>query len=247
MLILALLYQQEYKDYEKAEEYYLKAVEKGHAGSMNNLSLLYQQEYKDYKKAEEYFMKAIEKDNNEAIYNLALLYNHEYKDYNMAEEYYLKAIEKGDYKAMNNFAAMLFENKKRKNESFNYAKKSVYLEKCFTNLYLLILVSLWNDDIESAISVWKNDLFNEEYIDERKKEITKVLNFFIAKKQYNFVYKLFVENKFEIKEKYKPVYYALLSFMGEKYSDKFKKMGPELKETVDEIIEEINRLAEEYK
>jgi len=51
----------------------------------------------------------------------------------------------------------------------------------------------------------------------------------------------------EIKEKYKPVYYALLSFMGEKYSDEFKKMGSELKETVDEIITEINRLSEEYK
>ncbi len=35
--------------------------------------------------------------------------------------------------------------------------------------------------------------------------------------------------------------------MGKKYSDEYKKMGPELKETVDEIIEEINRLAIEYK
>ena len=54
------------------------------------------------------------------------------------------------------------------------------------------------------------------------------------------------ENKFEIKDRYKPIYYALLHFMGSKYEMERKKMGPELKETVDEIIDTIIKLQEDY-
>ena len=244
---LALLYEQKYQDYIKAEEYYLKAIEKGHIISMYNLALMYQKEYKDYKKAEEYYLKAIEFRNHEAMNNLALLYHQEYKDYKKAKEYYLMAIENGNSNAMNNLAVLFFENKEHKKEALTYVHNVINLNRQFIYLHTFIMILLWNNEIENAISIGKNDLFTEENINKWKMDITEVLNFFIAKKQYNFIYKLFQENKFEIKEKYKPVYYALLSFMGEKYSDEFKKMGSELKETVDEIITEINRLSEEYK
>ena len=69
---------------------------------------------------------------------------------------------------------------------------------------------------------------------------------FIAKKQYNFVYKIFNENKFEIKNKYKPIYYALLTLMGDKQKDELRRMGGKLQDTVDEIIEKIKQLAKDY-
>ncbi|MBU4273983.1 MAG: hypothetical protein KKA28_19295 [Planctomycetes bacterium] len=44
------------------------------------------------------------------------------------------------------------------------------------------------------------------------------------------------------KDKYKPIYYALLSLLGSEYQDKFKKMGNELTETVQEVIKEIEKM-----
>ena len=72
------------------------------------------------------------------------------------------------------------------------------------------------------------------------------LLFLISKKQYNFVIKLFKENKYDIYEKFKPVYYALIGLMGEKYNTEKKKMGPELKETVEEITNTIHKLEKDY-
>ncbi|MCP4969037.1 MAG: sel1 repeat family protein, partial [Arcobacter sp.] len=177
---------------------------------------------------------------------LAIMYS-ERKEYEKAEEYYLKAIESGDVYAMNNLAIMYFERKEKKKEALDFANNSTVIEKEFFNLHTLLMVLLWNDDIEGAVKTWKTELFKEEYIVKWIKEISATLNFFIAKNQYNFVYKLFKENKFEIKERYKPIYFALLHFMGEKYLDESKKMGHELKETVDEVINTIKQMEKDYK
>ncbi len=77
----------------KAEEYYLMAVKKEHAGAMYNLALLYQTEFKDFKNAE-------------AMNNLALLYQTEFKYFKKAEKYYLMAIEKENAGAMYNLAVL---------------------------------------------------------------------------------------------------------------------------------------------
>ena len=244
---LGALYADEHKDFKKAEEYFLMAMDKGDPGAMFNLGLLYHNEHKDFKKAEEYYLRAVDKGDSDAMFSLALLYENEYKDFKKAEEYFLMAAELGDYKAMNGLAWMLFESKERKKEALDFAKNSIVIKKEFTNLHTLLVVLLWNDDIEDAVNTWKTELFKEEYIDKWIKEISEILNFFIAKKQNNFIYKLFQENKFEIKERYKPIYYALLHFMGEKYLDESRKMGPELKETVDEIIETVKQMEKDYK
>ncbi|MCF7859554.1 MAG: tetratricopeptide repeat protein [Candidatus Cloacimonetes bacterium] len=212
-LLIGIIYAWEIKNYEKAEEYYLKAIDNGHAGAM---------------------------------YNLANMYS-ERKEYEKAEEYYLKAIENGHAGAMNNLAYMYYKRKERKKEALEFANNSTLIEKRFTNLHTLVMVLLWNDEIELAVNTWKAELFKEEYIVKLVKEISEIFNFFIAKKQYNFIYKLFQENEFEIKERYKPIYFALLHFMGSKYEMEKKKMGPELKETVDEVISVIKQLEKDYK
>ena len=108
------------------------------------------------------------------------------------------------------------------------------------------MVLLWNEEIEEAVRLWNDELFNEESLEKWKKGISEILNFFIAKKQYSFTYNIFKENKFEIKDRYKPIYFALLHFMGTEYEMERKKMGPEFKETVDEIIETIIKLQKDY-
>jgi len=58
---------------EKAEKYYLKAIEKGHIKSLYNLANLYRIQ-EEIEKAEKYYLKAIEKDHVYALINLAMLY-----------------------------------------------------------------------------------------------------------------------------------------------------------------------------
>ena len=106
-------------DYDKAEEYYLKALENDTqlftqnpdayraslASTQNNLGVLYKNLH-DYAKSEEYYLKALENytqlfsqnpnayraDLAKTQHNLGYLYNNLH-DYAKAEEYYLQALE----------------------------------------------------------------------------------------------------------------------------------------------------------
>jgi tetratricopeptide (TPR) repeat protein len=73
---LGLLYKDQ-KQYEKAEEYYLKAIEtdSSYVYAYNNLGLLYADQ-KQYEKAEDRYLKAMEIDSSyvNAYHNLGNLY-----------------------------------------------------------------------------------------------------------------------------------------------------------------------------
>ncbi|MBU2447355.1 MAG: SEL1-like repeat protein [Bacteroidetes bacterium] len=246
MYNLALMYQTEYKDFKNAKKYYLMAIEKDHSGAMYNLAWMYKNEYKDFKNAEKYYLMAVEKGHSGAMYNLALMYETEFKDFKNAEKYYLMAIEKGDSEAMNNLAWMYFEVKKNKKEALDIQTR--VLEKTKENYvaHTYAIILLWNDKIEEAIKVY-NEFFNNYEAQEVVNEsVYFILLMFLAKKQYNFVLRLFTENKFDIKDKYKPIYYAVIKLLGEEFADEFRKIPPELKETVDEIIKQVEQMSKDY-
>ncbi len=244
MKYLAFLYETEFKDYEKAKEYYLMAIEKGNVEAMKYLAFLYETEFKDYEKAKEYYLMAIEKGNVEAMKYLAFLYETEFKDYEKAKEYYLMAIKNDDIAAMNNLACLYYELKTNKEDAWRLQKEA--FSKDIKYVYGYIIVLLWNNDIEEAVKMYKQYYDNEEIQKEVSTDVSLIIRMFIAKKQYHFVYQLFSKNRFDLKDKYKPVYFALLSLMGAEYRDEFIKMGSELKQTVEEILDEIKRLEKEY-
>ena len=70
--------------------------------------------------------------------------------------------------------------------------------------------------------------------------------FLQAKKQYHLTLKIFNENPYHLKDRFKPVYYALMSFMQKEYPNEYRKMGGELKQTVEEILQKIQQLAKDY-
>ncbi|MBU2583899.1 MAG: sel1 repeat family protein, partial [Bacteroidetes bacterium] len=243
---LALMYQTEYKDFKNAEKYYLMAVEKDHSGAMYNLALMYKNEYKDFKNAEKYYLMAIEKGDSGAMNNLALMYETEFEDFKNAEKYYFMAIEKGDSGAMNNLAWMYYQFKTNKIKALELQRKIYEMIKVNITAYGYIMILLWNDIIEDAINVYKEFFDNEESQKEVNDLIYSILLLLLAKKQYNFVLRLFTENKFDIKDKYKPIYYAVIKLLGEEFADEFRKIPPELKETVDEIIKQVEQMSKDY-
>jgi TPR repeat protein len=246
MFNLGYLYDNEFKDYKKAEKFYLMAVEKGNIDAMVNLGSLYKNDFEDYQKAVEFYLMAIEKGDSRAMFALGILYNDEYKDYQKAEEYYLMAVEKGDIDALNSLAWMFFELKKNKIKALEYARQAFEGDKNVYNAHTYSCILLWYNEIEKAIVISSGFLNNEESYTEFSKDIELFLLLLLAKKQYHFVLNLFKENKFEIQDRYKPIYYALMSLMQNEFPDEIKRMGSELEETVLEILQEIERLSKDY-
>jgi len=246
MVNLGFLCENEYKDYKKAEEYYQMAAEKGRVEALFNLGNLYRTGLNDIKKAVEYYQMAVDKGNVRAMFNLGLLYEAEYMDYKMAEEYYLKAIELNDSDAMNSLAWMYFEQKKNKIEALNYAQQSFKNEKDNFNSHTYSCILLWHNEIEKVIEVSKEFLDNENSYLEFTGDIELFLLLLLAKKQYHHVLNLFKENNFNIQDRYKPIYYALMTLLQNEYPDEIKRMGSELEETVKEILEKIEQLGKDY-
>lgn len=244
---LGVLYNAEFNDFKKAEEYYLMAVEKEKSLAMTNLGSLYEIKYKNFRKAEYYYLMAVEKGQRDAMFNLALMYEKEYKDFKKAEHYYLMAVEKEDSGAMQNLALLYFDKKRNKFKALNLAKDAFEMEKDSESAGFYSIILLWNDEIEEALKLIKVFMENEEEILNNDELLKFILMFLLAKRQYHFTYKLFKENKFEIKDKFKPIYYALIYFMRDIYPDEYKKMGPELKQTVEEIINTVNQMSIDYK
>ena len=246
MYNLAVMYETEYKNHSKAEKYYLMAVEKGDAEAMNNLALLYQTRYKDISKAEEYFLKAVEKGHAGAMYNMALLYQTEYKDISKAEEYLLKAVEKGHADAMNNLAYLYFEKKKNMGKSLELSENAYQIDKHSMNAHTYAMILLWDGNLEKSIEAAGDFLSDEDFLNNYAADAGLFLMFLIAKNQYHLTLNLFNENPNNLKDRFKPVYYALMSFMRDQYPNEYLKMGEELRETVDEVLVKIDALKKKY-
>ncbi len=243
---LAGLYEIELNDFKKAEKYYLMAFKKGNTHAIYQLALLYQVKLKNHKKAIQYYLMAIKKDSIEAMNSLALLYQTELRDYSNAIKYFQMAVAKENAEAMINLAWLYFITKKNKKEALHLLNKSFQKSQTGTNTYVCAMVLLWNDQIDEAIIRAKDFIEDKEMIANFSMGIEPFLMLLIAKKQYRYIDSLFTENKYNVRDVYKPIYYALMCFMQDIYPDECKRMGDELRQTVDEIIDQIRQMEVDY-
>ena len=240
---LGLLYNNELKNYEKAEQFYFKAAEQDHASAMNNLGLLYKTELKDYEKAEQFYLKAIEQGNANAMYNLGLLYKTELKNRKKAEQFYLKAIEQGHASAMNSLAHLYFQEKIKKQESLQYAKRAIETEKNSHNANTLACVHIWHNQFEQALHIAEIFMTDETFYKTHEQSIILYLMLLLAKDRYTDVSHYFDMEKFNLKERFKPLYYALLYLSD--HPD-YQKQPPELAKPVHDLIARVQQLAIYY-
>ena len=102
-------------------------------------------------------------------------------------------------------------------------------------------------EIEKAYELAQEFLREVESFEKFPEDISLFLLLLIAKKQYHLTLKIFNENPHNLKDRFKPIYYALMYFMQDEYPNEYRKMGGELKQTVEEIIEKIHQLEKDYK
>ncbi len=232
MVNLAVLYQIEFKDFKKAEKFYLMAVEKEHAEAMFILAVLYQSEFKDLKKAEKFYLMAVEKEHPEAMFILAVLYQSEFKDLKKAEKFYLMAVERDHFNAMNALAWLYFEEKTHKQKANEYAGQTCRKKRTIYNSHTYAMTLLWNNEIEMAYKIAREFLDNQKSFEKFPEEISRFLMLLIAKQQHHLALKIFNENPHELKDRFRPLYYALMFFMQTEYPLEYRKVGGELKQTV---------------
>jgi hypothetical protein len=96
---------------------------------------------------------------------------------------------------------------------------------------------VWNQEVPKAFEVLEARLPRLDF-DAEASGITTLLTVLLAAEQTAYVRRLFEDEAFaayRFKDRFKPHYFALLAELGESRANDFKRMGPELAQTVDEI------------
>ena len=239
---LATIYKNK-KEYKKAEEYYLKAIKNGNTNALNNIAILFS-EIEEYEKAEEYYLKAIENGDNDSLNNLAIFYG-EKEEYNKAEEYYLKAIKSGNNNSLHNLAGLYFEENINIEKAVELAEKSFLIEESFFSTYTLALIMLWNDEMEESYFKFEDFLEYENAL-ESENDIILYFILLIAKGQLYKAKELLEIPKYQFKDRYKPIWYVLMTLMKNDFPTEIKKMGSELNQSVSEILYVIDLFKKKY-
>ncbi|WP_018343230.1 winged-helix domain-containing protein [Cytophaga aurantiaca] len=116
-------------------------------------------------------------------------------------------------------------------------------------LVIFLYIHVWDDRFDDtfvlinqhAEEIFLNDgELNHDYL-------KKIILLLLAKKQYHFTYSLFENKKINLKERMKPIYYALMFYMQKEYPNEYLKMGEELKQPVEDVLKEIKKMAIDYK
>ncbi|MCZ6872446.1 MAG: hypothetical protein O7G88_02790 [bacterium] len=195
----------------------------------------------EYEAAKELFLKIRNK--NEYIYfQLGYAFT-ELQDYPKAEQYYLQAVEHGDTDAMHSLAWFYFERKQKRRDALKYAQRASKAEKSSNHAHTLACIYVWNEQIEDALRIAPVFMEDEAYYETSENDITLYLMLLLAKGQYGYVAEYFEKPELSLKDRLKPLYYALLRLSG---NNDYNKMPPELSEPVSQIIERVKQMTVDY-
>lgn len=243
MVLLALLYKNQYHNYYKAEKYFLMAANEGNINSMLLLAVLYESQYKYFSKAEKYYLMAIKQgDKKYALKYLMNLYV-EKKLWDKLEKLYPLAIEKKHTEVLNGISWVSFEYRILKDLALNSAKLSVNLDNKFYNSHTLACVQLWHDHFQAALTSANGFMHDHEFLEKAEQAILDFLLLLLAKQQYTAVDDYFNQTDLDLKTRFKPVYFALLTLQN---SPDARLCPQELQEAVVDILEKIKKLAVDY-
>ena len=236
----------------RAKEYFEQAVEKGIDAGYYYLGKLFLEELENENQALTLLNKALEKNDADAAHLLAHYYQHS-GDYTKSDHLFSESLRLGRKPALFCWTGALFSEKRIGKKKFALEllenNKSIVEENDVPGRLEYAFVLLWNDKLEESISELTNSFkrISEVFASEDEEAMRKIisgLTFFImlliAKRHYDIAYSLFQhEEGIDLKQILKPVYYALMNFMKDVFPKEYLKAGTEMKDTVNEIIKNI--------
>jgi len=225
------------KNYEQAKSAYEKAIELDSNEALFNLGFLYELGFKNPEQARIWYEKAIKKGNEYAAIQLGGLYENVFGNLNMAEDLYLQGVELGNTSAMTQLATLYWlkmDDSEKAEKYFLNAKdldgSSAYL--CLMGFYAGRL------NLRRVLEVAEEAFSDKEYVNNPIQIDALIRNMF-ASQQYHFLFNQFKKPELELMKYARPYWYVLMWFMKDEFPGEYEKVGSELKETVDEIIQSI--------
>ena len=141
---------------------------------------------------------------------------------------------------------MYFTQGKEKNKSLELIEKFYKIKKEYANTHTYAVVLLWNEEFSKSYEKFE-EWMEFEGAEESLADISEYINLLIAKGQYYKAKEYFENEKYQLKDKLKPIWYALMTLMQDEFPNEIKKMGSELQESVDDILKAIEELNQKYK
>lgn len=120
-----------------------------------------------------------------------------------------------------------------------------YIDIKYKNIYVESFAYILSEDFQKSYEKIEKilQIFKFQEVEINLKDYLIVL---ISKGQHYQAKKFLEVPEYQLKERYKPIWYALMTLMQDDFPNEIKKMGSELKESVDEVLKEIEVYKEKY-
>jgi hypothetical protein len=245
---LGRLYSTKIINHGSAKKYFELALDKNYPMSFIQLGVFLLQ-IGDYTNAEANFKLAVKNGAKEGHVYLGVLYINYLVDYEKAEKNFLIAIENENIEGVNGLAWVYF----RKNK---FDKKTIQLADQLTqqiqppayHAHTAACIFLSAGQLEKALVLGDSFLYDTNLIDNTFDDFTYYLLLLLAKEQYQYLYQFFTSERgteIQVKDRFKPIWYALMHYMREQYPAEYLRMGEELRETVEEVIRKVESMRAE--
>ncbi|MBW4891730.1 hypothetical protein KXQ82_18540 [Mucilaginibacter sp. HMF5004] len=244
------------EDYENLEKYLLKAINSGKIEFEKDLIELYLFRYKDYKKAANQITKGLKTkiaDGDFLFYKACLSYFH-FHD-NGFEKLFLDAkkelLQSGNsmganYKRVIIILSFLYIDIKSKDKALKIVNELDHTNGI--EHLLKSIIYIWANNATDAFKIIKKYLTtaSRQELEFNNNLLELLILLLLTKKQYHFTLTLFEKEDLNFKDRFKPIYYALMHHMKDEYPNEYLKMGDELKQPVADVLKRIEEMAVEY-
>ncbi|WP_333804967.1 AAA family ATPase [Sulfurospirillum sp.] len=164
------------------------------------------------------------------------------------EIYHMKAANKGSFISCYALAFSYFIDCKKIKDATKYAYKSYEIEQNPLTSYTLALVLLWSEEFQKSYEKFIEYLsYSEVSFSIEGHEIGWYFRLLMAKGQLYQTKKFMEMPEYNLKERFKPLWYALMKLMAKEFPYEYEKMGSELTESVEEVLAQIELDKKKYK
>jgi tetratricopeptide (TPR) repeat protein len=228
---------------ESAVDCYQKAIEAGESDALVNLGNLYQ-EQGEVESAVDCYQKAIEAGESDALFNLGILYQKQ-GEIESALDCYQKAAETNVSGAGNSLAWLCFDLGIKPSKALIWVEAEFLTDMNFYNSHTYACTLLWNEKLTESENVflsWLQGYHTRASIG----DVSVYITLLIAKKQLYKTKEILELPEYSLKNKLKPIWYALMTLMQDEFPHEILKMGSEQKDSVEEILEQVELFKNKY-